>query len=403
MSEEVSIGLAGNLRAPSRVRHLVVSVILQLCIGIYYIWGVFQEPVMTYFDWNPTKASMTFYVMIVANVLGNIIGGRIYDRTGPRFTVYTGGAFFTSGMLLSSLVPVHMPWLIYLTYGVITGFGSGIVYTTNVSSNQKWWVDKSGLASGVTVTAFGAATILFAPVVNNLLSSFGVVATFRMLAVFYAVMFGIFGMFVSDPPGGFEERLRKGSAKKENQRHYSAGEVVRMKKFYILLASLMLLIPTYYILNPIFKTLGQARGLSENLAVGGIMLTGVASASGRMVAAKMSDYIGSKRVVQSLYLIMIACVILGIFAKGIVFLLVIFFVAFAYGGSAGINPVLITDLFGTKHIGSVLGLTGIAILAAGVLSPIIAGVVSVNGNPTSWTFIVPGIACLVGLALASKL
>ena len=390
-----------NIR--NRVTVLIAGVVIQLCIGIYYIWSVFQEPVMVYLDMTSGQASATFYTMIVMNVAGNMLGGRLYDKKGAHMTIFLGGMLFTLGIFLSSFVSRELPWLIYVTYGTIAGFGSGIVYTTNISCSQKWWIDKKGLASGIIVSAFGASTIIFAPIVNTFIVNYGVSVTFRLLAAIFAVTFMALGVLIKDPLNSQKKNMTEKMPKLEAQKQYTPKETLKSKEYYLILICLMLLPPTYYILNPLFKTLGEARGLSKTFAVGGIMFTGIASAAGRFIAAKLSDYIGSKNVIRVLYLIMMVSVILIIFAQGYWFTVVTLFIALAYGGCAGITPVLTVDYFGTKNIGAIFGLMMIAIMLSGLISPIIANAVSFNGTPSEWTFIIPAIACVVGLIVASVL
>ena len=54
------------------------------------------------------------------------------------------------------------PWLLWLSYGVLGGFGMGMSYTTTIATCQKWFPDKRGLATGI-VSALGFVG-LFTPV-----------------------------------------------------------------------------------------------------------------------------------------------------------------------------------------------------------------------------------------------
>ena len=96
---------------------LIAGAAIQLCIGIIYIWSIFQPAVMEYYSWSSADASLTFNIMLATFVLGIVTGGRISDKKGPRPVVFLGGILFCAGIFLSSLVPQSMPQLIWLFYG----------------------------------------------------------------------------------------------------------------------------------------------------------------------------------------------------------------------------------------------------------------------------------------------
>ncbi|MEG1158628.1 MAG: MFS transporter, partial [Christensenellaceae bacterium] len=123
----------------NRALPLIAGSMIQLCIGIIYIWSIFQAPVMEYYGWSSADASVTFSVMLATFVLGIILGGRLNDKIGPRPVVFLGGILFAAGIFLSSLVPQSMPWLIYVFYGGMAGFGVGAAYTATISCAQKWF------------------------------------------------------------------------------------------------------------------------------------------------------------------------------------------------------------------------------------------------------------------------
>lgn len=52
------------------------------------------------------------------------------DKLGIRRTVILGGLISATGMLLSSFVEVLE--LLYLTYGIIMGFGASLIYTPSL-------------------------------------------------------------------------------------------------------------------------------------------------------------------------------------------------------------------------------------------------------------------------------
>jgi len=385
----------------NRYLPLIGGVFIQLCTGIIYIWSIFQIPVVQHYNWSISNTAYVFSIMMASYVLGIIIGGKINNGKNSQFIIFCGGFLFALGMFLTSHVPRNMPWLIYIFYGLIAGFGAGIAYIASISCTQRWWINRKGLASGVIVGAFGASTVIFAPLMNYLISPnvLGVVKTFRFLSVGFIFIILIFIWLIKDPPKEYYKRFKKEQLPDESDRQYSSFEMIKTKQFYILLLCIIFLTSAFYILNPLLKSLGELRGLSESAAVAGVMVTGIASALGRLLMPILSDSIGRKNVFLILFIITIISSIFLTFARGYLFIILIFLIAFAYGGSAGVTPPLVSDYFGVKNLGSNLGFVMVAVLISVLSFPKIANIVSIDDFPAASIFIIPITACVAGILL----
>lgn len=394
--------------AAGKYRPLIAGAIIQLCIGIIYIWSVFRAPVIAYYtpfvgeDTAVTCASLTYSIMLATFVLGIIVGGRLSDKRGPRPVVYMGGLMFFAGIILSAVCVTWAPgapWLICLFYGGIAGFGVGAAYTSTIGCAQRWFLDRKGFATGIIVCTFGASTVVFTPVVNALLAANGVSMTFLTLSLIFLVVIMICAAFVKNPPKEYTEQFAKAAPALANQAQYTPGEMLRTKSFWLLFVSMLLLLPAYFILNPLFLTLGEARGLSEAAALGSVMVTGIASAAGRLVAPWLSDRMKRKSVIMLLFVIMLASVLLLIFAQGFFYIVLIALVTFAFGGSAGVYPAVTGDYFGAKNVGVNYGLVMVAFAISAIVFPTLATAVNTGGEATALTFIIPAIACVVGMVV----
>ena len=372
---------------------LIMGMLMQLCAGIIYMWSVFKGPVSEHLEWDSAKAGITSSIMLAAFVLGIVIGGRLQDKFSPSPVAFAGSIILGIGMILSGFVPQSAPWLIYIFYGVIGGFGVGCVYTTTVSIVQKWFPDRRGFATGMMVGAFGFSLVLFAPVTKFLLASWGVPATFIFFGILFLVLCSICALFLSNP-----EVKQQAGAAVSIQKQYTTAEMLKTKDFYLLTLSMFFLLPAYFILNPLFISLGVERGLTENMAAFGVMLTGIASASGRLLTSWFSDFVGRKAGIVVITLITIAAALIMIFANGILFLICIAAIAFSFGGSASVYAATAADLFGTKHMGLNYGcvMTGFGLSA--LIFPIVSNALASTGVYT-YSFIVAAVGCVITLVL----
>lgn len=126
-------------------------------------------------------ASMCFYLALSTFVFGNIIGGRLQDKYNPKIVVWIGGGIFAVGILASAFLIVPSPLPMYVTYGVMQGFGQGLIYTVIISTVQKWFPGRTGFASGVVVTANGLCGFFLAPISRKILQAEGPGKTFLII------------------------------------------------------------------------------------------------------------------------------------------------------------------------------------------------------------------------------
>ena len=178
---------------------LVGGLLIMLCVGILYMWSIFQPYVVEYHGWSAGDVAMTSALMIACFVVGNILGGLVQMKFDPRAITLVGCLMFSVGIYLTSCIGNGSPWMLYLTYSVCSGLGCGFAYCTVLYALQKWFADKNGLITGITVFFFGASVMVLSPVVNKMLENLGLTETFRILAIVFGVITVICSFFVVQP------------------------------------------------------------------------------------------------------------------------------------------------------------------------------------------------------------
>jgi OFA family oxalate/formate antiporter-like MFS transporter len=226
-----------------------------------------------------------------------------------------------------------------------------------------------------------------------LLANWGVPKTFIFFGVLFIVICSVCSLFLANP-----EAKQQGSTSASTQKQYTTGEMLKTKEFYLLTFSMFFLLPAYFILNPLFISLGIERGLTESMATFGVMLTGVASASGRLLISWFSDYVGRKAGIATISLITLAAALVMIFAQGVLFLVCITAIAFSFGGSASVYAATAADLFGTKHMGFNYGCVMVGFGASALIFQILS-----NNLSVTYSFIVAAVGCVITLVLVAAL
>jgi len=353
---------------------LITGSILQLFLGILYVWSVFVNPVSEVYAWNIDSVKLTASFMLCFFVVGILIGGKLQTKTGAQKIVLTGGLMLAAGMFATAFLPPDAAWLMYVTYGIIGGFGVGAAYNAIISAAQKWFPQNRGFATGVSVCAFGFSTVIFAPLIEALIAQFGLKNSFLILAAaFFVVVMALFNFIrlpdESAPAGAPAAALL---AKKQ----YTVTEAIKTKEFYFITLSLMFATAAFFILNPSFKTFAAERGFDDSIGTVIVMMTGIASALGRLGAPLLSDKIGRVKAALTIIMATAICALLLCFAQGILFMAAIAVIAFCYGGYSGIYPVLTADYFGIKNVGSNYGAVMVGFAVSALTFPII--IASIN-------------------------
>jgi len=374
---------------------LIMGSILQLFLGIIYVWSVFVSPVSKFYEWSVDSVKLTSSFMLCFFVIGILVGGKAQAKIGVKITTLIGGLMVALGMLATALIPTggKAPvFLIYLFYGIIGGFGVGAGYNANISCAQKWFPQNRGFATGISVCAFGFSTVIFAPLVETLINKLGdnaVKYTFLILAGGFAVAVLLLFSFIKSP-----EQVPNAATPVLKGKQYTTLEMIKTPRFYLIALSLMFGTSLFFIILPSLKSLPKNYGL-ENYATVIVMFTGIANALGRLGAPLMSDKIGR----EMADIIILAATALGAFGlcinNGILFIVIIMVVAFCYGGYSGLYPVLTSGNFGIKNIGSNYGAVMVGFMLSALLFPIV--IKKINGQQLQ--FIALGTIAALGAVL----
>ena len=357
---------------------IVACLVVQLCVGILYLWSAFKNNIIAAYDWDTTSANLVSSFMLFAFVFGNLIGGFINDRKGPKLTCLLGVGLFSLGVILTSFVRSVV--LFDLTYAVMAGLGSGFAYGACISCIQKWLPHKRGLASGLACSAFGLSTVIFTPVSKALMSAnmdaAGIVnfaPVFLTLGIVFAAAGFMACVFISLPDEAYLKGLNLPAKAVAGNVNFTLGQAIRQPAFWALFFSIFFINGTWNLCVPLIVPLGQVRGLTESMAIACLSFTGITNAAGRLIMASLSDKIGRTNAMYVLCGLTMLGAILLTFIGGMGYFAAIAIVAFAYGGPSALNAALSTDLFGPKNSGTNYGVAMLALGFSSIFFNLISG------------------------------
>ncbi len=391
---------------------VIACIAIQMCLGTAYIWSVFQSYLIigsstpdALFKWPATHGTLAYALLLGVLTFGSTIGGRIQDKLkNPRKVIIAGGIVMGVGFFLAQFTTESTPWVLWLTYGILGGFGMGMAYTTTISTCQKWFPDKRGLVTGIIVAALGFGGLVFTPLAEALIGSIGVLKTFAILGVIFVVVAVVGSIFIKNPPEGFKPKNWEPSIKNGGHaaKDYLPGEVLRMPQFYLVTLALMCATAAGSMMIPMAKILGLQpdSGLTKGAAVAGVMIISGCNSFGRVFWGWISDKIGRKQTILILLVLTGIAIVTVSFVKAYLMLVLIAVIGFSYGGFLGVFPALTADFWGTKSGAQIYGMVLLGFGVGAVASSYIVAHFS-KTKDFQTAFIIAAIASIVGIAIIS--
>lgn len=384
---------------------LIASCLINLCIGSLYAWSVFAAPMAKHLGVDPGSLATVFIVTNAVGPITMISGGRINDLLGPKWVVFVGGIVYACGFFISSIS--NSVTMLGVGYGLGVGLGMGMIYGCTINNSIKFFPDKRGLVGGIATATFGFSSVIMPPIVNGLITNYGVLATFRYLGIaFLIIICGCAFVIVKCPEGYMPENMKNNAAtaKAGPVNNKSWKEMLKDPMFYLMF--FMLICGAFYGL----MVISQASPIAQNLikvapATAAICVSTLAlfNVGGRICAGILSDLIGR---INTLFVMLI----IGIFGLGLLttcgegdltmFMVSVSLIGISFGAFMGVFPGFTADQFGPKNNSVNYGIMFIAFALAGVFGPmILRSVYAANGAYTFAFYI--GIAfAIAGLALA---
>jgi MFS family permease len=380
-----------------------------LGFGIRYSFGIFFNSLESEFNLSRAATSGVFSTYMLLGGVLSILGGWALDRYGPK-TIGLGMSIFT-GMSLLASSQVNSAWQLYLTYGVLQALGTGALFALISSTTSRWFLKKRGLVIGITSAAGAIGQIVVPPVSTLLLLHFNWRLSFVILGVLvWAILIPTSRLLKRDPSeiGLLPDGLTPGATSAKSGGNGTAAspdglllrEAWKVREFWFL--GLMWLLSGVSSQMVITHIVPHAidLGISTLDATFIVSLIGVGAILGRVIDGKLSDSIGRKAPAIASALIQAATLISLIFVRD-VWMFYIIGLLFGYGWG-GLNTeivLLISDIFGLRGIGAVMGATLAGFNFGSAIGPAVGGMLYDATGNYSLAFVSAALGMVVATVL----
>ena len=321
------------------------------CVTMFFISSIALYSVVSknllavYPEWS-SALTWAFPVFQTIMAVTGIFAGRISDKIGPRNVVIAAAVCYGLGWFMSGTVTE--PWQFYLWFSLVAAIGNGLGYNPALTTGQKWFIDKKGLASGITLAASTAGPAVLSPVLASLLiPSLGIFGALKALGVIFFVTIAASALFLKAPeagwlPEGFE--APKGGAHAGTFGDLTPGEMVKTPRFWVLIVTFA------FAAIQLFADPTSAAAV----ALGGVVVSvnTCANLVGRLSFGQIIDKLGAyKSLLISLVVTIVALVIMSMSFTQSMFFVALALLGFSFGALLVIYPPLTGGAFGTSNIG----------------------------------------------------
>src|ERR1700758_5453629 len=154
--------------ASTRWMQLVLGLIVMMSISSpQYVWTLFTGPLNQKLGTTLTELQFTFSLLIVLQTFFSPFQAYLVDRFGPKRLISVGALMAGGSWVLAA--QASSLTALYLTYGVIGGLGTGIVYVGIIGLMVRWFPDRRGLATGLAAAGYGFGAVFSSIPIGNMI------------------------------------------------------------------------------------------------------------------------------------------------------------------------------------------------------------------------------------------
>ncbi len=368
-----------------------VMVILAMFVSIvyamaYYTFGIFLRPITIEFGWERGALSAALSMAMLVGGGFGILAGRLSDKYGPRPLVTVSGLLTGIALLLMS--QISSLWQVYLIWGLLMGTAFSCCVIPISTTIPRWFTSKRGIAIGLTAVGGGLGGVIWPPVAQWLISSFGWRHAYVALGLIAIVIVVPVAQFMKHSPqriglkpyGENETTDRKSPAPVVEG--FSFIRAIKTGHFWIFsLISFCFQLSIRLIMIHIAPHAIDI-GILAMVAASIPSIIAVFNLTGKLTLGFAADRVGTRPTLTACLSIFILAMIWLLFTKEL-WMFYVFAVIFgiAYGGEILVYTLVPAELFGLKHLGTIAATARFLGGIGGAAGPPLAGkIFDITGN-----------------------
>jgi MFS transporter, OFA family, oxalate/formate antiporter len=389
--------------APSaRSAQLVLGLVVMMAISSpQYVWTLFVKPFEAATGAGLPTVQITFSLLIVLQTLFSPAQGWLVDRFGPRRLIAVGAALTGLGWALSA--HVDNVWMLFLTYGLFCGVGTGIVYVGVVGLMARWFPDRRGFAIGIVAAGYGMGAMLTTFPISEMLTSSGAPATLIAFGVILGGVGVLAALGLREPKPG---ETPAPAASRAHGKDVGPASMLKTPIFWLMFVMMTMMSTGGLMVTSNFANFARDFGVADVLVMGlaalpfALTVDRVLNGLTRPFFGWVSDAIGRENTMGLAFGLEAAAILLLLIFRhdAPAFIVLSGLVFFGWGEIFSLFPSTLTDTFGSRNATTNYGFLYIAQGLGSILGGPVAAAMRVATG--SWT---PVFAVAVGMDVITAL
>jgi OFA family oxalate/formate antiporter-like MFS transporter len=380
---------------------------INLTFGINYSWSIIKKTLVTDWQWTNVDASLPYTVYSTTFALVMVFAGRMQDKMGPRIVVTLGSILVGTGLISCSFTDTLL--FMSITYG-ITGVGYALCFSATMPVCIKWFPpEKRGLIMGIVISGSALASAYFSPIVNALLSHYGIHETFLILGIGIFIVIAGLAQFLDNPPADSKTKsTAAGLSTPAPGISFTTADVdwrgmIRTNLFYKIWLMYFIAASAGLMIVGHIATIAQTQAHWEN-GFYLVILFAVFNTGGRMIGGFLSDKFGRLKILMAVFIFQAANLLLfGSYTTPTLLALGTIVTGLSYGAAFALFPLATADHYGVKNLGGNYGLVFTAWGFAGLLGPIMAGLAVDTTGTYVYAYMISAVTLFGALILAASI
>jgi len=329
---------------------LVLSLIMY---GVVDAFAIMFKPISEEFQWDRGTVSASSMINWLSFGVGNLVFGTLTDRFGSRRVMIFGGLLFVLATALMS--QIHSIWHLYLFFGVIMAFGRSAAGVPLTALVTRWFTRNQGLALALAQSQ-NVGSAVFAPLTVFLLSLYSWRGAYIALGVIGLLIVPM-ALLMRDPESSHRSTSSRSGGVAAPVWGMTLGEAMRTRAFWTL--NLMVIgcctCHSCILLHGVNHMTDV--GLTTTTASHIVAVMAIFGMIGKVANGVLADKVGAKWSIAGFLALQAAVIPIFVNAHEVpTFYMWAVLFGLGFGGPMPVYAMLFREYFGTRYIGSILGM-----------------------------------------------
>jgi MFS transporter, OFA family, oxalate/formate antiporter len=337
----------------SRWMQLILGLICMMAISSpQYVWTLFTKPLMAQLGASLTQLQVTFSIFIVLQTFLSPLQGYLIEKFGPKLLLATGAAMTGLSWVLASSADTLRS--VYLTYGVLGGIGTGIIYVGIVGLMVAWFPDRRGMAAGVVAAGYGMGAVLSTFPVTTSIAKLGYQPTLLHFGLIFGAVAFFAALGMKQPP---KDWMADYIARNKKTQGKNSGAMLKTPVFWLMFLMMTMMSTSGLMVISQMASFSRDFGIADATILGlgalplALTLDRITNGLTRPFFGWVSDRIGREKTMFIAFGLEATAMTLWLLTRQDALFFVLFsgIVFFGWGEIFSLFPSTLTDTFGEKH------------------------------------------------------